>query len=188
MKTVNSSDEPRFEGQLRRLKAALRVHEDQDAATALGMTKAALSLRKRRDAFPVDKLLALSSLQPELGLDVTYIVTGSTEMERMSLQRLQSVAPKEDKSEDAVRNARRPSQRTQPPAEHLLHIVSADRWDAVFQGKPRSRVPLVAWALVRADDGSQGIKGVVVGPASGMVYCEDQKEFLCYVPKDVQMP
>lgn len=61
---------------MRRLKAALGVREDQEVAKALGMTKAALSLRKKRGTFPSDKLVALSASRPDLAIDVSYIVSG----------------------------------------------------------------------------------------------------------------
>lgn len=72
-----------FEEQLDRLKAAMRVSEDKDIADLLGMTKAAFSARKARNSFPVDKLKALAADQPELRLDVKYVLTGvSDELER----------------------------------------------------------------------------------------------------------
>lgn len=65
-----------FDAQLLRLKQALGVTEDQDVATALALTKAAFSDRKRRGAFPEDKLFALQARRPELGIDATYVLTG----------------------------------------------------------------------------------------------------------------
>lgn len=67
-----------FEEQLLRLKQQLGLSEDKDVAAALGMEKAAFSARKARNAFPVDKLHALHSRRPELGLDVGYVLTGRT--------------------------------------------------------------------------------------------------------------
>ena len=65
-----------FDRQLIRLKEALGVTEDQDVANALGLSKAALSDRKKRGAFPDDKLLALIAKRPDLGLDFDYITLG----------------------------------------------------------------------------------------------------------------
>lgn len=65
-----------FETKLLRLKQAVGLSEDQDVATLLGMTKAAMSARKKRDAFPEDKLYALQARRPELRLDVQYVLTG----------------------------------------------------------------------------------------------------------------
>lgn len=59
-----------------RLKSALGVREDKEVAAALGMTAAAFSERKRRGAFPRDKLLALQATRPELQLDVDYVLFG----------------------------------------------------------------------------------------------------------------
>lgn len=65
-----------FDEQLLRLKQAAGMTADQDVAALLGMTKAAFFQRKSRNAFPEEKLLALSARRPELGLDVTYVMTG----------------------------------------------------------------------------------------------------------------
>jgi len=65
-----------FDACLLRLKQAARVTSDQDVAELLGMTKASLSERKRRDSFPADKLRALAQQRPELGIDVGYVLTG----------------------------------------------------------------------------------------------------------------
>lgn len=65
-----------FDQQLLRLKQALGVTDDQEAAAALGMSKAALSDRKKRDKFPEDKLWALAARRPELRLDPGHILMG----------------------------------------------------------------------------------------------------------------
>lgn len=65
-----------FDHQLLRLKRVLGVSADGEVAKALGMTKAAFSERKRRHAFPKDKLLALAGFRPELRLDAAYVMTG----------------------------------------------------------------------------------------------------------------
>lgn len=65
-----------FDHQLLRLKRVLGVSADGEVAKALGMTKAAFSERKRRHAFPKDKLLALAGFRPELRLDAVYVMTG----------------------------------------------------------------------------------------------------------------
>ncbi len=65
-----------FDQQLLRMKAVLGMTSDQAVAAALGMTKAAFSDRKRRGAFPEDKLRGLAQQRPELLLDVDYVLTG----------------------------------------------------------------------------------------------------------------
>lgn len=67
-----------FSSQLLRLKQALGVVEDQDVAHALGMTKAAFSDRKRRGAFPAEKLRATAAAHPEWHMDVDFVLTGSS--------------------------------------------------------------------------------------------------------------
>ncbi|MBB1601563.1 helix-turn-helix domain-containing protein [Variovorax sp. UMC13] len=66
-----------FDEKLLRLKQALGVTSDQEVAKALGMTKAAFSDRKKRDAFPEEKLWALAQREPALGLDPFVILSGS---------------------------------------------------------------------------------------------------------------
>lgn len=65
-----------FDQQLLRLKQALGVTSDQDVAAALGLTKAAFSDRKKRGAFPEEKLYALAAKRPELHLDVLHVLVG----------------------------------------------------------------------------------------------------------------
>jgi len=43
---------------------------------ALGLSKAALADRKRKDSFPVDRLKALAHDRPELKIDVDYVLNG----------------------------------------------------------------------------------------------------------------
>lgn len=72
-----------FDQQLLRLKQALGVTEDQAVAAALGLSKAAFADRKKRGAFPIDKLKALAGEQPGLRIDVNFVLTGeSLELER----------------------------------------------------------------------------------------------------------
>lgn len=65
-----------FEQVLLRLKEQIQLPADKDVAAALGLSPTAFNDRKKREAFPEDKLLALSVRRPELKLDVTYILTG----------------------------------------------------------------------------------------------------------------
>ena len=61
---------------LLRLKEQLGVSTDKEVAAVLGLGEKAFNARKKRGAFPEDKLLALTTKRPELGLDVAYILTG----------------------------------------------------------------------------------------------------------------
>ncbi len=65
-----------FDQQLLRLKQSLGVTSDQDVAAALGLTKAAFSERKKRGAFPEEKLYALAAKRPDLRLDVLHVLAG----------------------------------------------------------------------------------------------------------------
>lgn len=66
-----------------RLKQQLKVTEDKQAAEMLGMTGNAWTMRKRRRTFPEKELRALAQQRPELGIDVDYVVTGTTEQESL---------------------------------------------------------------------------------------------------------
>lgn len=65
-----------FDEQLLRLKQAVKLTADQDVAALLGMSKEAFHQRKKRDAFPEDKLFALATKRPDLNLDVLGILAG----------------------------------------------------------------------------------------------------------------
>ncbi len=65
-----------FESVLLRLKAELKVPTDKEVGALLGLQEKALSARKRRDAFPEDKLRALAQQRPELNIDVGYVLNG----------------------------------------------------------------------------------------------------------------
>lgn len=62
-----------FEAALLRLKGALQVTTDKEVAELLGMSPNALNERKRRDAFPEDKVRALAA---RLHFDADYVITG----------------------------------------------------------------------------------------------------------------
>ncbi len=62
-----------FEAALLRLKGALQVTTDKEVAELLGMSPNALNERKRRDAFPEDKVRALAA---KLHFDADYVIGG----------------------------------------------------------------------------------------------------------------
>jgi hypothetical protein len=65
-----------FEEKLLRLKQELGVATDGEVAEALGLSKASLSDRKRRNSFPFDLVFSLSDRRPSGALDVVYVITG----------------------------------------------------------------------------------------------------------------
>ncbi len=67
-----------FEQALLRFKNQLQVQSDKQVAEQLGMSPTAFNDRKKRDAFPEDKVWALATQRPDLRLDVNYILTGIT--------------------------------------------------------------------------------------------------------------
>lgn len=83
-----------FEKVLLRLKERLGVSSDKAVAELLGMGDKALNARKRRGAFPVEKLKALAADRPELGLDVRYVLTGYSEALESRLDALKAATSK----------------------------------------------------------------------------------------------
>lgn len=67
-----------FSDSLARLKHHLRVSKDGEVAAALGLSKTAFSERKKRGSFPEKELRALADLRPDLGIDVDYVLTGTS--------------------------------------------------------------------------------------------------------------
>lgn len=65
-----------FEEKLLRLKQEVKLSEDQEVAALLGLSKAAFADRKKRDAFPDEKLWALAQKRPDLKVDVLAVLTG----------------------------------------------------------------------------------------------------------------
>lgn len=65
-----------FELALLRLKEQLQVQGDKEVAAMLGLSPTAFNERKRRDAFPEEKLIAFFTNRSEAKLDVTYVLTG----------------------------------------------------------------------------------------------------------------
>lgn len=67
-----------FEEASLRLKQALKVTTDKEVAGLLGLSPVAWVGRKNRGNFPVNEVRVLAAQHPELGLDVDWIVTGSS--------------------------------------------------------------------------------------------------------------
>ena len=82
---------PEFGPALLRLKESLNVQSDKAVASLLGLSPTGFNDRKRRNAFPADKLYALASRQPNLRLDVCYVLTGETQ-HRQAIKAAASVA------------------------------------------------------------------------------------------------
>lgn len=134
-----------FDEQLDRLKAALRLAEDQDVANALGMSKAAFSARKNRGAFPVDKLKALATDRPDLRLDVKYVLTGiSDELER----RLAAVSTA-TKIAGKVKDKRSRYEVQEAAFDALVNSLAADEQQLVHcyrRADPKGKALLLATA------------------------------------------
>lgn len=79
-----------FELTLLRLKEQLGVTTDKQVDELLGMEVSAFNKRKARGSFPESHLMRLLEQRPELGLDVTYVLTG------------ERVGPKERTALDAM--------------------------------------------------------------------------------------
>lgn len=99
-----------FEEATLRLKQQLGMTQDQEVAKVLEMTPRAWAGRKKTESFPETEVLALSARRPELGLDVSYVLTGkpASKMEGRLLkaQKSMAVAMAGLKAEQAGRVAR----------------------------------------------------------------------------------
>lgn len=107
----------KFESQLLRLKQTVGITADQDVAALLGMSKAAFSDRKKREAFPDDKLGALAAKRPDLHIDVAYVLTG----ERLSDRQRQMT--------DAARQATLSAAMNEEDRERLLQLLAQSEED-----------------------------------------------------------
>lgn len=97
-----------FEHAVLRLKQATGAKTDKEVGTLLGLTPTAFGERKRRDAFPVEKLMALVSQRPDLKLDVRYIVTGESREFRSKV--------------DALREATEAAMKFELPSDYQIVI------------------------------------------------------------------
>lgn len=122
-----------------RLKQQLKVTEDKAVAKMLGMSARAWAGRKDRGSFPETELYALAARQPELGIDVPYVLTGITQGATARLAALQhtiETASAAGLSVEQVRAAAGaatgPSaQRIQALAE-MIKGLRVSEFDAVF--------------------------------------------------------
>ena len=87
-----------FEEKLLRLKQEVKLSEDQEVAALLGLSKAAFADRKKRDAFPEEKLWVLAQKRTDLNIDVPAVLTGisSAGHVKLALHRQASEIPAGD--------------------------------------------------------------------------------------------
>jgi len=71
-----------FEQALLRLKSQVGVATDKEMAELLGLSEKALNARKRRGAFPTDKVRALAQQRPDLSIDVDHVLSGTALREK----------------------------------------------------------------------------------------------------------
>lgn len=72
-----------FADSLARLKQQLGLSTDRDVAALLGLTEKAFNARKSRGSFPEDKLFALATRRPELGVDPEFVLSGKDKAGRV---------------------------------------------------------------------------------------------------------
>lgn len=77
-----------FEEVTLRLKQQLKVTEDKEAAAVLGLSEGSWKMRKKRESFPEKELWALVAKQPDLKLDVGYILNGIKDSEASPIKSL----------------------------------------------------------------------------------------------------
>lgn len=81
-----------FDRILLRLKERLGVQTDKEIAKLLGMSDKAFNARKKRDAFPQDKLFAMMTRRQDIDLDLEYVLTGSSPETEERGRRLDAVS------------------------------------------------------------------------------------------------
>ncbi len=65
----------------------------------------------------------------------------------------------------------------------ILQIIPADGWAAVYQiEKNKELVPLVCWALVREEEGTEHVVGMVVEDGNLIAEAADAENFSHYKP------
>lgn len=114
-----------FSDSLARLKHQLRVSKDREVADALGLSPTAFSERKKRGSFPQRELVALAQSKPELGLDVTYILTGETQRDRAA----NLAAGPRASAVEAVLDLHRGKEASAPPAPSRDELARGTRTD-----------------------------------------------------------
>jgi hypothetical protein len=72
--------------------------------------------------------------------------------------------------------------------DDIEQITNASGWDAAFDDGKGTRVPVACWALIKNEDGTKAIKGMIPAKWQQFQYCEDFEEFLCYVPAGKPVP
>ncbi|MGA0610546.1 helix-turn-helix domain-containing protein [Caldimonas sp. KR1-144] len=71
-----------FERAVLRLKEIVGVQTDVELAALLGMEKSAFNKRKARGSFPKEAVEALVAARPDLQIDMHYVITGETQLQR----------------------------------------------------------------------------------------------------------
>lgn len=94
------------------MKEQLGIASDKAIAELLGLSPTGFADRKRRNTFPSEKLYALAAQRLDLGLDVSYVLTGETQHQRA----VGSVASVAITTRDDLKRAGRVSSRAKEPA------------------------------------------------------------------------
>lgn len=141
-----------------RLKQELGLKTDKQVAAALGLSGVAWTGRKNRGNFPETELYALVAKQPDMAIDVAYVLTGER-LPRHATQRVNHLARGAGKFKNeaidelvgkvakaaAAKNQVREDQylRLKDLAEHcsdsefdlLLKVAETFRWASVAKSK-----------------------------------------------------
>lgn len=132
-----------FDDQLARLKLQLGMKRDIEVAAVLGLGRAALSDRKKRGTFPMDRVTQLAASRPDLNLDMHYILTGESKAFGERLDQLRAASK-------AVAGLDIPDALRQPVRDIIVGVAYSDSrivMDAIRQlaeTSPVQRYPIAA--------------------------------------------
>ncbi len=73
-----------FEEATLRLKQELNVKQDREVSALLGLSPTSWAGRKTRGLFPEKEVLALKGSNPDLKLDITYVMTGTRQSDSVA--------------------------------------------------------------------------------------------------------
>jgi hypothetical protein len=65
----------------------------------------------------------------------------------------------------------------------IVQISASNDWFAMFDDKKTPFIPVAVWALVKYQDGTTSIKGMIPSKGQQFEFCENFDEFLSYIPK-----
>lgn len=145
-----------FERVLLRFKEQVGLQTDKEVAALLGLSATAFGDRKKRNAFPEDKLRALAQQRPELNIDVLYVLTGDRELHDRETQ------------EEFVNRIQAINHMNAVVAALPLNELGRKRLQILMTGNPTEDGRLIGDALMNRD--------AIERPQAGFVQAQTQSQ------------